>query len=96
MEQKDIMHLANLARIKVTSEEAAALSCDIDAVLEYVSTINDITADTALTKKVGVRYNIFRQDVVSNKPGEYTESLLAEAPHTDGRHVKVKKIIQTD
>lgn len=96
MEQKDIMHLANLARIRISDEEATSLSKDVESVLSYVSTINDITADASLTKKVGARYNVFRDDVVKNEADAYTEALLREAPKTEGRYLKVKKILQTD
>lgn len=96
MQKEDIFHLASLARIRITEEEAQALVHDIDAVLAYVSDINAITADTEITKKVGARYNVFREDIVSNEPDSYTEALLQEAPHTKGRHVVVKKILQID
>ena len=61
MEKQDIVHLANLARIRMTDQEAEALKEEIASVLAYVSTVNDITADTSLTKKVGARYNVFRE-----------------------------------
>ena len=96
MEKKDIMHLANLARIRISEAEATAFTKEIDAVLEYVGAVNDITADVSLTKKVGARHNIFRDDKVTNDPESYTQSLLREAPNTSGRYLKVKKILQTD
>lgn len=96
MEKKDILHLAQLARIEVKDSEAQSLTADIKSVLAYVSVINDITADVSLTKKVGARFNIFREDVVTTKEGEHTETLLAEAPHRKGQYLEVKKILQTD
>lgn len=96
MEKKDILHLANLARIRISDEEAQVLQKDIESVLAYVSAVNDITADVSLTKKVGARYNIFREDEVTNAADEYTDALLKEAPATSGRHLTVKKILQTD
>jgi aspartyl-tRNA(Asn)/glutamyl-tRNA(Gln) amidotransferase subunit C len=96
MEKKDIMHLASLARIRITDSEAEALLTDIDGVLAYVSTVNDITADVALTKKPGVVRNVFREDAVANAPEEYTDALLKEAPQIKGRFLKVKKILQQD
>lgn len=96
MEKADILHLARLSRIKLTDSEVEAFRSEIDSVLAYVSEINSITADTALTKKVGARYNIFRDDVVTIAPDQYSERLLAEAPSLKGRHLKVKKILQAD
>ena len=96
MEKEDILHLARLSRIKLTNEEAEEFRGEIDSVLAYVSVINTITADTALTKKVGARFNVFRDDVVTTVPREYTERLLEQAPAVKGQHLKVKKILQTD
>lgn len=96
MEKKDILHLATLSRIRISDEEAEALKGEIESVLEYVSAVDDIAADITLTKKVGARYNIFRNDEVTNEGGSHTDVLLNEAPNVKGRHLQVKKIIQQD
>jgi aspartyl/glutamyl-tRNA(Asn/Gln) amidotransferase C subunit len=96
MQTEDIFHLASLARIRITQEEAQKLLGDIESVVAYVSEINAITADTQITKTVGARFNIFREDVVTNQENSNTETLLNEAPKVKGRHLLVKKILQTD
>jgi aspartyl-tRNA(Asn)/glutamyl-tRNA(Gln) amidotransferase subunit C len=96
MEKKDILHLARLSRIAISDEEAEAFTKEIDSVLSYVSVVDSITADSSLTKKVGARFNMFREDVVTNEPESHTKALLAEAPKTKGRHLAVKKILQAD
>lgn len=96
MEISDIQHLARLARIKVSDQEAGALKTDIEAVLTYVSVIDEITAEAGSLKKVGAVYNVFRPDEVSNEPGAHTKTLLAAAPLRDGNYLKVKKILNTD
>lgn len=96
MNKEDIVRLGNLARIKISDQEAEALTGDISAVLEYVSVVNDIAAETGDTKQVGAVYNVFREDVVTVAPNAHTENLLAEAPAVKGRHVAVKKILNTD
>lgn len=96
MEKEDILHLARLARIGIDDKEAESLQADIESVLSYVSDINTITADIKLTKKVGARYNIFRDDVITVEAGKYTDALLKEAPKVNGKHVQVKKILQQD
>ena len=96
METKDVKHLASLARIRITDDEAERLKKDIDSVLKYVSVVSDIAAGDDLTKKVGARYNLFRKDEVTNEPGAFTETLLAEAPAREGNYLKVKKILNQD
>jgi len=96
MDISETKHLARLARIKITEAEATALADDISTVLDYVSVVNEITADSELTKKVGPVHNVFREDVVTNAGGAHTDDLLAEAPERDGRYLKVQKILNTD
>lgn len=96
MKKQDILHLANLARIKISDDEVDTLQTDITSVLAYVSVVNDIAAEADLTKKEGAVYNVFREDVVTVEPNTYTEDLLAEAPETKGRFLAVKKILNND
>lgn len=96
MKKEDIFRLASLSRIRISDNEVETLSEDIDAVLEYVSVVNDITAESELTKKVGPVHNIFREDEATCEPNSFTEALLAQAPKTEGRFLKVKKILQQD
>ena len=96
MKIEEIKHLASLARIEVTEAQAEELKDDISAVLDYVSVVSEITAEGGLTKKVGARANVFRKDEVTNEPGSYTTTLLAEAPERVGDYLKVKKILNQD
>lgn len=96
MTKEEILHLGTLARIRLTDAEADSLRGDISSILEYVSAIDAIVADTTLTKRVGARFNIFRADEVTNEPGEYTEALMAEMPEMEGRYLKVRRILNPD
>ncbi|MFT7507728.1 MAG: aspartyl/glutamyl-tRNA(Asn/Gln) amidotransferase C subunit [Acidimicrobiales bacterium] len=96
MKKEEILRLGSLARIRISDDEAMALGNDIDAVLEYVSVVNEITEEEGVTKKVGVVYNVFREDEVTVEPGSFTEALLAEAPSVRKERLEVKKILNTD
>lgn len=96
MNKEEILHLGKLSRIKISDDEATRLQTDIESVLAYVSVVNEITADSDITKKVGAVHNVFREDVVTCEGGVHTEKLLAEAPHRKGQHLQVKKILSND
>lgn len=96
MKKEDILSLARLSRIRLTESEVESFKGEIDSVLEYVSVVNTLTGSGELTKKPGVRRNIFREDVVTNEADSYTTKLLREAPSVKGRHLSVKKILQAD
>lgn len=96
MTKDEILHLGRLARIKLSEEEVEQFKGEISAVLEYVSVVNEIAGDTGITKQLGARHNIFRPDEVTNQPDEYTDDLIKEMPQSEGRFMKVKKILNTD
>lgn len=97
MTREEILHLASLARIKLTDEELQGLETDLPKILDYVSVVSDIVGtDVDLSPEIGARYNVFREDEITNEPAEYTEALLGEMPETDGQFLKVKKILNTE
>lgn len=96
MEEKDIIHLAQLARIELSPDEVSGLKGEIADILDYVGVVSSLTADLSETKICGARYNVFRSDAVTNEPGEYTERLMQAAPQTHEGYVVVKKILSQD
>lgn len=93
MKREDIEHLAKLSRIALSEAEVTEFATEISEILGYVSEINEITGSNAGEKKVGVLYNVMREDGTPNEADSFTEALLAAAPARKGRFVEVKKII---
>lgn len=97
MKRADIQHLASLARLRLSEEELNNFEGELSSILDYVGAVSDIAADEVDAEpQVGSRYNVFRDDVITNVPDEYTEAILAEMPKTNGRFLSVKKILQID
>ncbi len=95
MKADDTKHLASLARIELTDAEVTAYTDEIAQIVDYVSVVSELAADEAAAEpQVGARYNVLRDDVVTNQPEEYTEAALREMPQTSGRHMLVKKIMK--
>ncbi|MCA9365820.1 aspartyl/glutamyl-tRNA amidotransferase subunit C [Candidatus Kaiserbacteria bacterium] len=96
MEREDILQLGSLARIKLSDEEVDAFSKEINDIIGYVSTVQSIAADSEQGVIRGNHFNIFREDKITNEPNQYTDDILAAMPDTDGRFMKVKKILSQD
>jgi aspartyl-tRNA(Asn)/glutamyl-tRNA(Gln) amidotransferase subunit C len=96
MQKEEVMHLARLARIAITEDEATQFTTEIDAILSYVGDVQAVVGTDAVEPTVGPVHNVFREDVVTNQPNQYTDTLLAAMPETDGRFMKVKKILTQD
>lgn len=93
MTKEDILHLGALARIKMSDEKAEQFKGEIDSILSYISAVSDIAATGSDEKQLTPRFNVFRDDIVTNEPGSYTEAIVAEFPDRHGPYLKVKKIL---
>lgn len=96
MTKEEILHLARLARIKMSDEEVLTMQNEIQSILEYVGQVNEIVADAELTKTAGPLRNVWRADRVTNEPGAHTADLVTAFPDRAGRYLKVKKILNPD
>ena len=91
MNIQTIQHLATLARIKVSDEEAESFSADLASILAFVDQISSVHID-ATSQKLSAHHNIVRSDDVAPLLAVY--DLIEAAPlHQDG-FVKVPKVIE--
>ena len=89
---QEIEHLAKISCIRIDSEEAKTIAREIEAVLEYASSLQLIAQKSVLQKNQDcVVCNVMRDDVVITD--DY-EALLNQAPDRDGNFFVVPKIIK--
>jgi len=87
----DIVRLAELARIELSSEELNSLEGDLGSILNYVSELSTLTDLEGIDRNYNA--NTLRADEHSEESAVHTDILLAEAPHVDREYVAVKQII---
>lgn len=87
----DIVRLAELARIELSSDEMVALEHDLGSILTYVSELSSLTNVEGIDRTY--TSNTFRADEEPHTDGAYSAELLAEAPKTDREYLVVKQII---
>ncbi len=90
----DILHLARLARLKLSDEEIEKLQQELGSILGYVEQLQqvDLKGLTPTTQVTGLT-NVFREDEVvdySATPDKLVK--LAPAPQADN-HIKVKRMV---
>ena len=91
--REDVQRVAVLARLRLTEEEEARLTEELDNILQYMEKLNEL--DTSQIKPFSHAVdtvNAFREDHVTNQPN--TEALLANAPEKDETFFRVPKIIE--
>ncbi len=84
-------HMARLARIAISEDEIDHYSNQLSSILDFVEQLQAVDTGSVEPKlQINGLVNVFRDDVVTNKPE--TEQLLANAPmQTDGL-LKVKSV----
>mgnify|MGYP000219586584 CR=1 FL=1 len=90
--REEVIKLANLSRFKLSDEEVTMMQTDMTAILAYVDKLK-----TAVGKETGpimsVNRNVMREDASPHAGDLYTDKLIKAAPKSEGRLLKVKKIL---
>ncbi len=88
----ELDNLSKLARIDITEEEKPKMLLDMQAILGYISEINEVQGE--LVRGEEDVYNIVREDFVTRETGSNTEAILAEAPSVKDGYVKVEQVLK--
>ena len=89
---EEVQKLATLSRIELSDDEKRTFSGEIDAILQYVSQIQNLSALPGERTLPSVR-NVVRADEDAHESGLFTEAILGGAPEREGDHIKVKRIL---
>ncbi|MDO8663511.1 MAG: Asp-tRNA(Asn)/Glu-tRNA(Gln) amidotransferase subunit GatC [Candidatus Wildermuthbacteria bacterium] len=95
--EKDLQHIANLARIKLSKDEERKFSKELGMILDFIGQLNKVD-----TSKVEPAYQItglvnsfradeHRKDFEMNE--DLNEKLIGQAPHTENRFIKVRSVL---
>ena len=90
--EEQVHHVIKLARLDPAHEDLAALTGQLDKILSYVETLNELnTTDVEPTTHALAIINAFRDDEV--KPSLDREKSLANGPLQNGEAFVVPKVI---
>ncbi len=91
--RKEVEHVANLARLNLTEEEAERYTKDLNAILEFAAKLNELdTSDVPATSHATDVKNVMREDV--NRPSVSNEEALRNAPEHDEGQFKVPAVFE--
>jgi aspartyl-tRNA(Asn)/glutamyl-tRNA(Gln) amidotransferase subunit C len=92
----DVERVAELAHLELTPEETSHMLTDLNAILDYVSELNQLdtagVAPLAQISELEDFVSALRPDQV--RPSLDRASVLSEAPESDGVFFKVPKVIE--
>jgi len=92
IDPQEVEHVARLARLKITAQEADRLTGQMNSILTYMDKLNDL--DTTGIEPMAHALpltNAFREDEV--RPSLDTDKVLDNAPESEGAFFLVPKVI---
>ena len=95
--EKDLQHIADLARIKLSKDEAKKFPKELGSILDFIDQLNK--ADTSQVEPAyqitglvnSFRTDEHRKDFEMNE--ELNEKLIGQAPLSENRFIKVKSVL---
>jgi aspartyl-tRNA(Asn)/glutamyl-tRNA(Gln) amidotransferase subunit C len=95
---KEVQHIANLARIQLTEHEQEKFKKDLSSVLEYIDTLQKVDTKSIepLYQVTGLE-NAVRTDEPRNSfpmSERLNELLIGQAPMKEERFLKVKSVLK--
>jgi aspartyl-tRNA(Asn)/glutamyl-tRNA(Gln) amidotransferase subunit C len=91
--EKDVEHVARLARLTLDPKELQVMTCQMDAMLGYVDKLNELDTDGIEPMAHAVPMsNAFRKDEIQPVIG--IERALQNAPASGDNCFKVPKVIE--
>ncbi|KHF41489.1 Asp-tRNA(Asn)/Glu-tRNA(Gln) amidotransferase subunit GatC [Halalkalibacter okhensis] len=93
IQEEQVKHVANLARLAITEEEAKMFTEQLDAIITFAEQLNELdTTGVEPTTHVLDMKNVLRED--KPQKGLPVEDVLKNAPdHEDGQ-IRVPSIIE--
>jgi aspartyl-tRNA(Asn)/glutamyl-tRNA(Gln) amidotransferase subunit C len=98
LSDKEIQHIATLARIKLTGAEEEKFKKELSSILEYIETLKKVDTEHVepLYQTTGL-VNAVREDV--SRPAfmmdeKLNRLLIGQAPDTQERYVRVKSALK--
>ncbi|MBW2029888.1 MAG: aspartate--tRNA ligase [Deltaproteobacteria bacterium] len=91
----EVMHVAKLARLRLSEKEIEYYQRDLNGILEYVEQLDGLdTEEVQPMSHVLQKQNVWREDSPRKAPAHQPNSILSNAPDREGNYYKVPKILE--
>ena len=92
LDKKNIDHLAELSRLRLTDEESLALGKDLEGILDYVNQLAETKIENLPDPSSGLTQNVVREDSnpIVNSP--LSEEIIQSFPTKNWRNLKIPPV----
>lgn len=100
---KDVLYVADLANLELTSQEGERMVRDLNSILEYIDRLNELDTSGVPPMAQTVAADSVESEAVKDagplredelRPSLPHDSALSNAPDSDGAFFKVPKVIE--
>jgi aspartyl-tRNA(Asn)/glutamyl-tRNA(Gln) amidotransferase subunit C len=90
---REVLYIAELARLELSTEEVESFTADMNRILDYMDQLQELdTSGVEPTSHVLSLKNVFREDVVGDSLA--VDEVFANAPRREKGHFVVPRIIE--
>ncbi|MEX0719729.1 MAG: Asp-tRNA(Asn)/Glu-tRNA(Gln) amidotransferase subunit GatC [Balneolaceae bacterium] len=91
--EKDVLYVANLAKLHLSDKEVKSLAGDMNNILDYMELLNELdTSDVQPLDHVHEMESRFRKDAAKTPLSH--EDAMKNAPDADSDYFRVPKVIE--
>ena len=95
LSNKEIKHIADLARLDLTEKELAKYGSQLSAILGYIDQLQEVdTTGVEPTAQVTGLTNVFAKDEIETWDKTEQQAALGQAPEIENNQVKVKRVLE--
>lgn len=95
LSDKDIKHIADLARLELSAEELEKYGKQLSDVLNYIDQLEEVdVTDTEPTAQVTGLENVLREDEKDDWDEAEKKEALEQAPNLEDNQYKVKRVLE--
>ena len=93
--KKEVKHIAELARIRLSEKEKEKMTRELGAILGYIDKLKEVDTEGVepIAHITGLE-DVFRKDESAEMGGPEPENLLKEVPVRKDNYVKVKEVFE--
>ena len=89
--KEEVKHIAKLARLKLSEEEAVKIQKELSSILDYFNLLKEVGLKP-ISKKKDLFENVVREDLVKKQSPETINKLFETVPKKEKRYVRVKAV----
>jgi len=94
--EKDIVHIAELARIGITNDEVKSMQIEMSKILEHFNVLKDVVVDKKEPLTLSDElHSVTRKDLDNNESLVANDNMLSNVPELQEGFIKIQAVFES-